>query len=100
MFELTDSNGSKPADVFTGGAQAGYQLGALGVTLIFALVGGVVTGFIIKIPIWGKQRGQFKWGGGYCEGYLTLAGIKRKVNFLGFFDGVFWLVLCALFFVY
>jgi len=60
VFELTDSNGSKPADVFTGGAQAGYQLGALGVTLIFALVGGVVTGFIIKIPIWGKQRDLFE----------------------------------------
>ena len=54
VFELS---ADKPAESFTAGKQAGYQLAALGVTLLFALVGGVVTGFIMKIPIWGAQQG-------------------------------------------
>jgi len=59
VFELTGDGGSKPASTFTGGKQAGYQLAALGVTLLFAIVGGVITGFIIKLPIWGKQQELF-----------------------------------------
>merc|ERR1712176_707900 len=41
---------------FHAGKQAGAQLAALGVTMAFAIVGGAVTGFIMKIPIWGQQE--------------------------------------------
>jgi|ERR1712227_745356 len=36
----------------TAGQQGGYQMAAQVVTLVFAVVGGIVTGFIMKIPIW------------------------------------------------
>jgi ammonium transporter Rh len=32
--------------------QGGYQMAALVVTLLMAVVGGIITGFILKIPIW------------------------------------------------
>jgi len=32
--------------------QAGYQFAGLGVTLGIAIVGGVITGLILKLPIW------------------------------------------------
>jgi ammonium transporter Rh len=35
----------------TASAQAGYQLAALGVTLGIAILGGILTGFIMKIPV-------------------------------------------------
>ncbi|KAK3086997.1 hypothetical protein FSP39_000149 [Pinctada imbricata] len=33
------------------GEQAAYQVAALAVTLVFAIVGGVITGFLLKIPV-------------------------------------------------
>lgn len=44
----------------TGGKQAGNQMLALLLTLAFAVVGGVLTGFILKIPIFGRQKDLFE----------------------------------------
>merc|ERR1712046_493656 len=38
------------ADGRTAAGQGGYQMAALGVTLVTSLAGGVLTGFIIKAP--------------------------------------------------
>merc|ERR1739838_756588 len=57
VFEL-DPEGAKKS--ITGGQQAGNQMLALVLTLVFAVVGGVVTGFILKIPIWGRQADLFE----------------------------------------
>jgi len=59
VFELVDEKSEKG---FTGGKQAGNQLAALGVTLVIALVGGAITGFIMKLPIWGAQEELFDDG--------------------------------------
>jgi len=56
VFEL---NSDKPEKDWTPAIQGGNQAAALAVTLVFALVGGVLTGFIMKIPIWGQQKGLF-----------------------------------------
>lgn len=56
VFEITDGHKTH----FSAGKQAGNQLAALGVTLIFALVGGVITGFIIKLPCIGTQEDLFE----------------------------------------
>lgn len=48
------------AKEFSAGNQAGYQLAALAVTLVFAIVGGAITGFIMRIPIWGQQQELFE----------------------------------------
>ena len=56
VFELDPKD--KPEEGFTAGKQAGNQLAALGVTLVIALVGGAITGFIMKLPIWGAQEGR------------------------------------------
>merc|ERR1739838_15851 len=57
VFEL-DPEGAKKS--ITGGQQAGNQMLALVLTLVFAVVGGVVTGFILKVPIWGRQADLFE----------------------------------------
>ena len=54
MFEI-DPEGKAS---ITGGKQAGNQMLALLLTLAFAVVGGVLTGFILKIPIFGRQKGK------------------------------------------
>lgn len=36
----------------TAGSQAWYQLGALLVTLIVAIVGGLLTGLLMRLPVW------------------------------------------------
>jgi len=56
VFEL-DPEGKAS---ITGGKQAGNQMLALLLTLAFAIVGGVVTGFILKIPIFGRQKDLFE----------------------------------------
>jgi len=56
VFEL-DPKGKAS---ITGGKQAGNQMLALLLTLAFAIVGGVVTGFILKIPIFGRQKDLFE----------------------------------------
>ncbi|XP_022107423.1 ammonium transporter Rh type B-like isoform X2 [Acanthaster planci] len=69
IFEARATNGSmNTAEDFTGGmshvmesprsasGQAGYQLAALAVTLAIAIVGGVITGLIMKIPIWNEPE--------------------------------------------
>lgn len=38
----------------TAGQQAVYQLATLGCSLGIAIVGGLVTGFILRLPIWDK----------------------------------------------
>ena len=35
-------------------AQALYQLAALGVSIVTSIIGGLLTGFILKLPIWNK----------------------------------------------
>lgn len=37
-------------------SQAGYQALALNVTILIAIVGGVITGFILKLPIWDQPK--------------------------------------------
>ncbi|XP_078503725.1 ammonium transporter Rh type A [Lissotriton helveticus] len=44
--------GAKP------GASAGIQAAALAATIGVALIGGAITGFILKIPIWGQPPDQ------------------------------------------
>lgn len=36
--------------------QGGYQIAAAFITLAFAIVGGVITGFIMKLPIWDAPK--------------------------------------------
>lgn len=36
----------------TAGGQAFYQAIALGITMVIAIGGGIITGFILKLPIW------------------------------------------------
>ncbi|XP_072107553.1 ammonium transporter Rh type A-like [Mobula birostris] len=38
--------------------QAGYQAAGLGTSVAVALVGGLITGFILRIPIWGQPPDQ------------------------------------------
>uniref|UniRef100_UPI00398E82D7 ammonium transporter Rh type A n=1 Tax=Pristiophorus japonicus TaxID=55135 RepID=UPI00398E82D7 len=38
--------------------QAGYQAAGLGATLAVALIGGTITGFILRIPFWGQPPDQ------------------------------------------
>ncbi|XP_062891396.1 ammonium transporter Rh type A-like [Mobula hypostoma] len=38
--------------------QAGYQAAGLGISVAVALVGGLITGFILRIPIWGQPPDQ------------------------------------------
>ncbi|XP_007252658.3 ammonium transporter Rh type C 2 [Astyanax mexicanus] len=37
----------------TAGQQGGYQAAGLCVALVFAIVGGAIVGFILRLPIWG-----------------------------------------------
>jgi len=45
-----------PGDGRSAGMQAVFQLAALAVTLIIALVGGIITGFILRLPIWAQPN--------------------------------------------
>jgi hypothetical protein len=36
--------------------QAGYQLATLGVTLLISIVGGIITGLIMKLPFWNEPE--------------------------------------------
>ncbi|CAC5421733.1 SLC42A [Mytilus coruscus] len=38
--------------------QGGYQMLALVITIAFAIVGGIITGFIMKLPIWDSPEGE------------------------------------------
>ncbi|XP_063416627.1 ammonium transporter Rh type A-like [Mytilus trossulus] len=38
--------------------QGGYQMLALVITLAIAIVGGIITGFILKLPIWDSPEGE------------------------------------------
>lgn len=42
----------------TTGQLAGYQAAGLAVSLGFAIVGGVITGFILRLPIWDQPQGR------------------------------------------
>lgn len=46
------------AEPRSGGMQAAYQAAALATTLAIALVGGVVTGLLLKLPIWGQPGAE------------------------------------------
>lgn len=37
-------------------AQAGFQAAALGLTLAIAIVSGVITGFVLKLPIFEQVK--------------------------------------------
>lgn len=39
-------------------AQALYQLAALGVSIVTAIIGGLLTGYILKLPIWNKVEDE------------------------------------------
>lgn len=43
-----------PGEGRSAGDQAGYQLLALGVTVVIAVAGGLITGFILRLPILNK----------------------------------------------
>jgi ammonium transporter Rh len=38
--------------------QGGYQMAALALTIVFAIVGGVLTGFIMRLPIFEQVENQ------------------------------------------
>lgn len=38
--------------------QAGYQAAGLGTSLAIAIIGGLITGFILRIPVWGQPPDQ------------------------------------------
>lgn len=38
--------------------QAGYQMAALLLTVVIAIIGGLLTGFILRIPVWNRPKGQ------------------------------------------
>ena len=76
MFEL-DPKGKAS---ITGGKQAGNQMLALLLTLAFAIVGGVVTGFILKIPIFGRQKGKKKKRKDKCNRILWAAAPKGTLS--------------------
>jgi len=44
----------QPGDNRTAGSQAMYQLATLGVTLGIALIGGSLTGLLLRVPFFGK----------------------------------------------
>ncbi|GAV08644.1 hypothetical protein RvY_18306 [Ramazzottius varieornatus] len=46
----------EPGLGWTPAIQAGYQMAAMGVTLGIALVGGILTGLILRLPIWDRQE--------------------------------------------
>lgn len=50
-FNLTNTDFSQGGDGRTGMQQAGYQIVALAMTLAVSIVGGLVTGFIMRFPI-------------------------------------------------
>ena len=57
--EYLSLTGSVPAgEGRTALEQSGYQLAALGVTLGVAIVGGLITGFILKLPIFEQIQDQ------------------------------------------
>ena len=39
-------------------AQAGFQAAALGLTLVIAIVSGVVTGFILRLPVFEQIKNE------------------------------------------
>jgi ammonium transporter Rh len=51
QFNLKDTIFYEGGDGRSASSQAWYQLAAIGVTLIIAIVGGVITGFVMKLPI-------------------------------------------------
>ncbi|XP_038065645.1 ammonium transporter Rh type B-like isoform X2 [Patiria miniata] len=51
-----DMSGDVMVEARSAGGQAGYQLAALGVTLLIAIGGGIITGLILKIPIWNEPE--------------------------------------------
>lgn len=63
-FATTDIYGDSLYDIFTAmdpstnarsaSSQALYQLIALGISLLVSVIGGIVTGFILKLPIWNQ----------------------------------------------
>ena len=54
LAEMRDNYGILPGLNRTAGQQAGYQLLALAITLGIAIVSGLVTGLIIRLPICGS----------------------------------------------
>jgi len=55
LYQVFPAMKSDPANNIVGRTaweQTGYQFAALGVTLGIAIVGGVLTGFILRLPIW------------------------------------------------
>jgi len=69
------SDGTGIDRCYTAGVQAGYQVAALAVTLVIALVGGTITGLIINAPCLRAPQGHepgtcvpcAKWGQGNNE---------------------------------
>ncbi|XP_072049051.1 ammonium transporter Rh type B-like [Amphiura filiformis] len=57
--EMEDMVTGSPEKMMSGrsaSGQAGYQLAALAVTLVIAIVGGLVTGFVLKLPFWNEPK--------------------------------------------
>jgi ammonium transporter Rh len=60
----TQLYGNTLTDVFparatiTAGEQAGRQAAALGVSVAMAIVGGLATGLLLRIPVWDQPKGE------------------------------------------
>ena len=48
--------GIHPGQGRTGAEQGGYQAAAMAMTLVVAIGGGLVTGMILRLPIFGKVQ--------------------------------------------
>jgi len=70
--ETVGSVFSARADGRTAAEQAGFQLAALGVTLAFSIVGGIITGFIVKMPCFAYN--------GHVQGEEKVATAAAVVN--------------------
>lgn len=61
--ELLDINmelaGVEGGDGRTAGLQAGFQMVALAVTLVLAIVSGLIVGFVLRLPFFDQPKGQF-----------------------------------------
>ncbi|XP_071806133.1 ammonium transporter Rh type B-A-like isoform X1 [Asterias amurensis] len=51
-------DGSVLVESRSAGEQAAFQLAALGVTLVIAIVGGALTGLVLKLPFWNEPEDE------------------------------------------
>ncbi|XP_069115396.1 ammonium transporter Rh type A-like isoform X2 [Argopecten irradians] len=59
VFPARASNGTIYADDRSANEQAGYQLAALATTLGIAIVGGLLTGLVMRLPVWDDPEDEY-----------------------------------------